>query len=153
MGSKQRSKGAAPKRKRAIPPGRAGAGVAPKLSPLDELDEVVEALRTEQGRARAYANLYRQASRGTLTRDASSGLTLAKHCIDRFGSLEKDRELPEKMADLQAQLVELREAIAGTKGSALRADTAVVPPFVEDEQRTDMAATTPPPRGGEPYKS
>lgn len=160
-GSKPRSKGAGAKRKRGTPPGRAGAAPAPKLSAAESrleqrakvVDELVGALRSEGGRERAYAELYRQSTGGCLTRDEVSALTLAKHIVDRFAKKAIDQALPDKLADLEAQNAELKAALAGSKGSSLRAEAAVVPPLVNDEQRPDVAPAEGNPRGREPYQS
>ena len=124
----------------------------PETAPLG-IRATVKSLSSAKGRAAAYAELYQLALKGG-SRDYVSGLTLAKHCIDRFAALEKDRELPDRLSDLEAQLAEVKAALAGRKGSALRSEDAVVPPMTEESAiRTDMAPAPAAQGHREPYQS
>lgn len=147
MGTSHRStrKGATSDRRGKSPAESSGVALARPA-------EAVKQLSTAEGRAEAYADLYVRAIAGG-TRDEISGLTLAKHCIDRFGALEKDRELPERLTDLEAQLTEVRAALAGRKGSALRVADAVIPPMEDSAIRTDMAPAPAAQGHREPYQS
>jgi hypothetical protein len=120
------------------------------------IEALVKSLRTPAGREVALASIIQRTRGGDLTRDEVSALTLEKHCVLGIGTLREKQELPERIADLEAQIADLQQAVAGKKGSALRADAAVVPPSlneVTDPVGTDVASSTPLPRSGEPYQS
>jgi hypothetical protein len=124
--------------------------------PPDRIAGLVAELRTEAGQERALASIIDRARAGGLTRDEVSALTVEKHCVAGFRAFAKDRDQEGRIADLEASLAELHQAMAGKKGSALRADAAVVPPSlteVEDQIGADMAASPGGPRGGKPYQS
>lgn len=144
--------GAAPEHPRRGRPRKAPAS----LPSGDDVAELVSELRTDEGQERALALIVLRTRAGGLSRDEVSAATLEKHCVLGIRQIRAGRELPERIADLEAQLAEVKAAIAGKKGSALRADAAVVPPLiteVEDPIRADMAASPGVPRGGEPYQS
>ena len=116
------------------------------------LGDLARRLSTEDGRREAFADLYQRGLRGG-TRDETSGLILAKQCVAAFAEMDANREVPEKLADLAAQLADVKAALAGRKGSALRAADAVVPPMEGSALRTDMAPTPALEGHREPYKS
>lgn len=132
--AKRRGKGAAPRSSKRSPPATAAlAGAAPESPPdADAIDRVVAELRTEVGRERAYAELKMRTARGSLTRDAVSALTLEKHIIDRFSKAANDRELPDKVERLEAELAAVTALLAGG-GKSRFADEVTEPPAVDDE--------------------
>ena len=152
-----RGKGAASSRK-ARPPARRASEAAPE-PPLIDREKLAAALldRTSspEGRKLELARVYIGAGEAAETaggRDKASLLTLQKHCLIEIGKIDTAEQLPEKLANLEAQNAELKGLLSGAKGSALRADNAPVPPGVGDEQRHDLAPADSDPRGGEPHQ-
>lgn len=129
MESKRRGKGAAPKRRPGVSPRRVEAGAAPLLSSLLSIDEFAALLRTKKGCEALQAIVGHKLFTGDLTRDESiAQLGVARMLRDRKAEL---LELERDQSDLDraANVAQVKEAIAGKKGSALRADMAVVPPM------------------------
>ena len=86
------------------------------------------------------------------TRDEVSAMIAERHVYEWFAREQERDELPQKLLDVEAALSETRQAVAGKKGSALRASSAVVPPLKgTDQLGPDMAHQAQPPRGGEPH--
>jgi hypothetical protein len=145
-------KGAASSR-RSTPQGLPASGAAPIALSKDE--ELAQRLMTRDGLRLAMANLIRRIRAGG-TRDDVSAMIAERHGYEWFAEQLAEQRKEDRLSDLEAALAEVKAAIAGKQGSALRADAAVVPPFVEegtDQLRPDMAPAPSGTRGGEPLKS
>jgi hypothetical protein len=148
---RSRSKGAASSRKRAVPPGTtaSAAGAAPALSDLSDPVAFQAAFETLAGCRRLEAFIATRLMFDDMPRDKSERLKAAQRTIRDRKKEHVEAEQGQTDLDRAANIEALKQAIAGRKGSALRADMAVVPPMEAGAVRQDLASTTSRPGRGE----